>query len=78
MTTQSDQIRKEYRRWRFEVDRETIPEFVNNQTPGVQATLRQILAQRPSLEEFYKKALEMRTSLTNYDEFLEWANSEYL
>ena len=24
MTTQSDQIRREYRRWRFEVDRETV------------------------------------------------------
>ena len=63
MKTQSDQIRKEYRRWRFKVDRETvqltdkqnqyrffkIPEFVNNQTPKVKATLIKILERQPSL-----------------------------
>ena len=63
MTTQSDQIRREYRRWRFEVDRETVqltdkqnhyrflkvPKFVNNQTPVIQNTLIKILERQPDL-----------------------------
>ena len=63
MTTQSDQTRREYRRWRFEVDRETVwltdkqnqyrlfkvPKFVNNQTPVVQNTLIKILERQPDL-----------------------------
>ncbi|PAV78651.1 hypothetical protein WR25_22208 [Diploscapter pachys] len=70
------EARREYRKWRFLMDRSRMPDFYKYQNNEIKTIIDSIFEKSTDLEGFARTIMSMKSALNNPDAFDKWVKNE--